>query len=285
MHTQMAHKLQSPTVLHSQPISLASIGGQAQHGNIILVRGARTENGQIILQNSQELLSLLSDSDDKPIILQSPRFKAATKAPSENTILLQSALKGTHIFDGSGNATAISAGTTATTNGNAVLLQSAVKKATGIPEGSIIVQQRLNKNGTSDGPILLQTLKRLDKSPSILVFRNPNAGGATATLAAAKTTAAMAHRTMLTVAKEEPEEKPTANATAVAANTPNANDVVITSRPPKITSQNVPLGSGEYKRFLFFSSLFHFSIQLDINIKLWSPAEFLLIIIYISLSF
>lgn len=228
---QSAQKMQTPTMVHSQPVSLASIGGQTQHGNIILVRGARTENGQIILQNSQELLNLFSD-DDKPIILQSPRFKTA-KASTEGTILLQSALKGTHIIDASGNANAISTG--ATTNGNTVLLQSAIKKATGIPEGSIIVQQRLNKNGTSDGPILLQTLKRLDKSPSILVFRNPNTlstGGATATLA---TKAALAQRTVVTVAKEEPAEKAT-----------TGGDIIVTTHPAKIVSQNIPLGSGEY---------------------------------------
>lgn len=239
-----AQKVQASTVMHSQQVSLASIGGQSQHGNIILVRGARTENGQIILQNSQELLNLFSD-DDKPIILQNSRLRAA-KASSESTILLQSALKGTHIIDACGT-NAISAAGTAT-NGNTVLLQSAVKKTTGIPEGSIIVQQRLNKNGTSDGPILLQTLKRLDKSPSILVFRNPNGTATTATLA---TKATLAQRTMVTLAKEEPEEKVTPTTAA---------DVIVTAHPAKNTSQNVPLGSGEYPGYLSFSISYSFSV-------------------------
>lgn len=228
-----------PQTLHPQQISLASLSGQAQHGNIILVRGARTENGQIILQNSQELLNLFSD-DDKPIILQSPRFKTAKTTATEGTILLQSALKGTHIIDAGGGAA------THATSGGAVLLQSALKKGTGLPEGSIIVQQRLNKNGTSDGPILLQTLKRLDKSPSILVFRNPNAASssATATLTAAAK-AALSQRTLVTMAKaEEPDDK-TDIVVAAAAN-------AATATAPAKVSANVPLGTGKCFKYSQF---------------------------------
>lgn len=216
--TMQSQKSQ-PQTLHPQQLSLASIAGQTQHGNIILVRGARTENGQIILQNSHELLNLFSD-DDKPIILQSPRLKA--KTPSEGTILLQSALKGAHIIDASSAASLNS--------GGAVLLQSTMKKGTTLPEGSIIVQQRLNKNG-SEGPILLQTLKRLDKSPSILVIRNPNAM-ATSSAAATVTKAALGQRTVVAVTKEEPEDKVDIATTIINS--------------AKIVSANVPLGSGEY---------------------------------------
>lgn len=211
------HKLQQQSVQQPQQVSLAT----SQNGNIILVRGARTENGQIILQNSHELLNLFND-DEKPIILQSPRFK--TKAANESTILLQSALKGTHIIDTGGNALA---------NGsNAVLLQSAMKKSTSIPEGSIIVQQRLNKNGTSDGPILLQTLKRLDKSQSILVFRNPNVVATTTASATVTTKTPLNQRTVLTVSKEEIEDK---------ADTLTNPPTILA----KIVSSNVPLGTGE----------------------------------------
>ncbi|XP_039443461.1 calmodulin-binding transcription activator 1-like isoform X5 [Culex pipiens pallens] len=133
-----------------------------QHSNIILVRGSRSENGQIILQNTHELLSLLSD-EDKPILLQHQRLKAktlpevTTASTGGNTILFQQAIK-SNVADGT------------------ILLQSSdglKKTALTAPDGgSIFLQQRLNKNGSTDGPILLRTLKRIDKSQSILVIRN-----------------------------------------------------------------------------------------------------------------
>ncbi|XP_055619380.1 calmodulin-binding transcription activator 1 isoform X3 [Toxorhynchites rutilus septentrionalis] len=134
---------------------------QPQHSNIILVRGSRSENGQIILQNTHELLSLLSD-EDKPILLQHQRLKAkaapevTTATNAGNTILFQPAIK-SNAVDGT------------------ILLQSSdgIKKtAIGQEGGPIFLQQRLNKNGSTDGPILLRTLKRIDKSQSILVIRN-----------------------------------------------------------------------------------------------------------------
>lgn len=189
--------------LQHQQSQLATTQSLPQHhNNIILVRGARNENGQIILQNSQELLNLLND-EDKPILLQHPRFKTS-KQQSEGAILLQPTLKGSHI-DGP------------------VLLQSAnVKKSTTLPEGSIIVQQRLNKNGTADGPILLQTLKRLDKSQSILVFRNANSSTASASLTSNSSTSRIKR------VSDDAEEKK--------------------SEPiPVPKAINIPLGSGEYK--------------------------------------
>lgn len=181
-----------------QPQSQHSLG--QHHNNIILVRGARNENGQIILQNSHELLNLLND-EDKPILLQHPRFKNA-KQQSEGAILLQPTIKGTHI-DGP------------------VLLQSAsVKKSTTLPEGSIIVQQRLNKNGTADGPILLQTLKRLDKSQSILVFRNANSSTASTSVTSNSSTSRIK-----SIADDIEEKKP--------------------EPPPVPKAINTPLGSGE----------------------------------------
>lgn len=224
-----SQKSQPPTLHHPQQISLASLAGQTSHGNIILVRGARTENGQIILQNSHELLNLFND-DDKPIILQSPRFK--TKAPGEGTILLQSALKGAHIIDATG--------TTSMNSGSAVLLQSSMKKGTSLPEGSIIVQQRLNKNGTSDGPILLQTLKRIDKTPSILVFRNPNAVATSSASATITTKTALGQRTIVAVTKDENDDKA---------------DAHVAVQPPKVISANVPLGSGKYH--IIFHNLYY----------------------------
>lgn len=185
-----------------------------QHSNIILVRGTRNENGQIVLQNSHELLNLLND-EDSPLLLQHPRIKAKPQRPSETTYMLQPALRATgNQLDGT------------------VLLQSTttVKKGNTLPEGSIIVQQRMNKNGTADGPILLQTLKRLDKSQSILVFRNPNSTSTASTI----TTNTSTSRIKTTAAaieditdKSEKHQKP-------STATP-------TSKP-----LNTPLGSGKY---------------------------------------
>ncbi len=177
------------------------------HNNIILVRGSRNENGQIILQNSHELLNLLND-EDKPILLQHPRFKTS-KQQSEGAILLHPTIKSTH-------------------NDGPVLLQSAnVKKSTTLPEGSIIVQQRLNKNGTADGPILLQTLKRLDKSQSILVFRNANTSTASASLTSNSSTSRIIH---LTDDADEMKPEPV----------------------PVPKAINTPLGSGEYTKQFFY---------------------------------
>lgn len=195
-----------------------------QHSNIILVRGSRNENGQIILQNSHELLNLLND-EDKPILLQHPRFK--TKQQPEGAILLQPAIKGTHQLDG---------------HHGTVLLQSAtVKKSTTLPEGSIIVQQRLNKNGTADGPILLQTLKRLDKSQSILVFRNPNNTTTATTITTTNTTTSNRIR-LSTGDIDDNSEKQHAPLPAPP--------------PPPPKSINTPLGSGKYNFLLFFHHIF-----------------------------
>lgn len=192
---------------------------QQQHSsNIILIRGARTENGQIILQNGHELLSLLNSGavsissnadDDKNTCNTSTSSsillhrKASTfdsvgsklTSNEANKFMLQSALKNTSnsIIDASslgGNGVKNSAllypsqGTKTTTTSNVTTLSSVATTATstGIPEGSIILQQRLSKNGKNDRPILLQTLKRIDKSPSFLLFRNNlNAGTGTTT--------------------------------------------------------------------------------------------------------
>lgn len=208
-HDGTSQKTMVPIQQQSQIATTQSL--PQHHNNIILVRGARNENGQIILQNSHELLNLLND-EDKPILLQHPRFKTS-KQQSDGSILLQPTLKGSHI-DGS------------------VLLQSAsVKKSTTLPEGSIIVQQRLNKNGTADGPILLQTLKRLDKSQSILVFRNANGSTSSATLTSNSSTSRIKH------VSDDAEEK--------------KSDPI-----PVPKAINIPLGSGEYKTLKnFFTTL------------------------------
>lgn len=94
-----------------------------------------------------------------------------------------------------------------------------------IPEGSIIFQQRLNKNGSNDGPILLQTLKRIDKSPSILLFRN-------------NTTTAAAANTQSVV-----KTKSINNQITVLAN--KDNEKTEAKLKMKSASSNMPLGAGE----------------------------------------
>lgn len=216
-HNQQQSIIQLPA--HQQQQLL-----QQPHGNIILVRGSRNENGQIVLQNSQELLNLLNDDDKPPILLQHPRFKA-NKQSSEGAIFLQPTVKSSQL-DGHHHGT--------------VLLQSAtVKKSTNLPEGSIIVQQRLNKNGTADGPILLQTLKRLDKSQSILVFRNPNNTSTATAITTNTTNTTTSNRNIKhIVAPEDIDDKLEAQ---LPVATPPA--------PPK--SINTPLGSGKSNTFYF----------------------------------
>lgn len=225
---QQNHQTVTVTTANATAVTqpTATIQSQPHHGNIILVRGARTENGQIILQNSHELLNLLND-EDKPILLQHSRFKNATavKQPqNDGTILLQSALKNGQM-DGT------------------VLLQSAtMKKTAALPEGSIIVQQRLNKNGTVvDGPILLQTLKRLDKSQSILVFRNASNSTATSTITTNSVVSVAGNciggggRAKI-IAIEDGDGKAAISAT---------HSVVAAATVPNNKQVNTPLGSGE----------------------------------------
>uniref|UniRef100_A0AAG5DGL2 Uncharacterized protein n=1 Tax=Anopheles atroparvus TaxID=41427 RepID=A0AAG5DGL2_ANOAO len=201
---------------------------QQQHSNIILVRGSRSENGQIILQNTHELLSLLSD-EDKPIFLQHQRLTTAsstavagkaqlTKALSESgattagsTILFQPTIKSGSL-DGGGSST--------------ILLQSSdgLKKGTTLDVtsasagggGPIFLQQRLSKNGT-EGPILLRTLKRLDKSQSILVIRNATTASTAAS--AGHTTGGLSVSTAggATLAKVKPISTPTTTVVTVTA--------------------------------------------------------------------
>lgn len=174
---------------------------QQQPNNIILVRGSRAENGQIILQNTHELLSLLSE-DDKPVLLQHPRIK--TKNEGGGTILFQQSSMKNNTMDG-----------------GTILLQSSnmgMKKNPVNSDGSITLQQRINKNGTTDGTFLLQTLKRLDKSQSILVIRNNN----TATMTSTSTL--------------------TSTQTKKAVEEDNKPEVVVAT---VAKSTNVPLGCGE----------------------------------------
>lgn len=267
-----------------------------QPSNIILIRGARTENGQIILQNGHDLLSLLNSGavsisssngdDDKTtcITSSSPSILLhRTKTSFVNTIaptqkhtsnetskfVIQSALKNANITNNqiidanslnstlSGNGIKSStllhssqALKNATTSNASATVRTSVAgttavtgtTATTLPEGSIILQQRLNKNGTNDGPILLQTLKRIDKSPSILLFRNSQTTGTTTcTLTTAsptivKTTSVSNQITVLSGSKDD--DKP---------------DTKLKTKP---ISSNIPLGAGKYIAHLMYKHIY-----------------------------
>lgn len=244
---------------------------QQQPSNIILIRGARTENGQIILQNGHELLSLLNSGavsisstasdDDKTIFSTSTTQSSsillhrkaaynsvASKQTSNelNKFVLQSALKSTNIATGNQIIDANSVSGNGIKSSSTLLHSSQALKnlttsnatssvtANTIPEGSIILQQRLNKNGTHDGPILLQTLKRIDKSPSILLFRNnPNAGTGTSTCT-------------LTTATQNIVKK-TAVGQQITVVASKDDDRIDAKHKNKTNQLNVPLGAGKYK--------------------------------------
>lgn len=263
--------------------------------NIILIRGARTENGQIILQNGHELLSLLnsgavsissSANDDdnnktvcntstSPSILlhrkttfgNSMVATTATAATSKQTsndaskFVLQSALKNANLTNNQiidanslggngikGNATLLhTSQALKATNTTTTTLTSTANSA-GIPDGSIILQQRLNKNGTNDGPILLQTLKRIDKSPSILLFRN-NPSSVTGTTTCTLTTAVASPNVVKTTS--------VGNQIVISGGGNGCgnkdDDKVDVKLKHKSVSSNVPLGAGKYNNSAFFS--------------------------------
>lgn len=262
-----------------------------QPSNIILIRGARRENGQIILQNGHDLLSLLnsgtvsignsSDDDTRtcntsnsPSILlhrkasftnvastTSKLTNDANKFVIQSTTLKNTATITSHNQIAGDTATAVLNGNGIKTNAvlqsgqalknpaaaasNATLattIATTTGTTTTIPEGSIIFQQRLNKNGANDGPILLQTLKRVDKSPSILLFRNNQTTGNASTCTLTTTTQNLMktksidnHITMVASHKDDGKIDAKLNA--------------------KSTSLNIPLGAGKYCRVILTVAL------------------------------
>lgn len=205
------------------------------------------------MQNGHDLLSLLnsgavsvaaSSEDDKrtsntsnsPSILLHRKAASLTNISTtpkltheSNKFVIQSTLKNSTTITASQIADAATAATLNGGNGNAVLHSIQTSKTSGttnISEGSIIFQQRLNKNCSNDGPILLQTLKRIDKSPSILLFRN----NATTTAAASNQNAVKTKAINSRI-------------TVLANNKDNEKSEAILKT--KSTSSNVPLGAGK----------------------------------------
>lgn len=244
-----------------------------------MIRGARTENGQIILQNGHDLLSLLNSGavsissggdDDKitcnasnapSILLHRKASIAGTVAPMSKQIstesskfVIQSALKNasltnsqiidTNALSGNGIKSTLlhssqALKTITTSNASATTLTSVASTATTatIPEGSIILQQRLNKNGTNDGPILLQTLKRIDKSPSILLFRNTQTAGTTTC-------------TLTTPSPNVVKTTSMGNQiTVIGSKDDDKNEAKLKNKP---VSSSVPLGAGKLQKKTIF---------------------------------
>lgn len=196
--TSVKSKPSTITHHHQTAIQQANHLQQVHHpgGNIILVRG-RSENGHIILQNSHELLSLLNGDDEnnnggtqgsgngsntsnKTILFQSQRIKAINNSNSTTKFESVNNLKNTILLHQPGM---IKSSSQSQENGTILLQTSTSQKknpgpsttATALSDGSILLHPRVTRNN-SDGPILLQTLKRLDKSQPILVFRNSASG-------------------------------------------------------------------------------------------------------------
>lgn len=236
-----------------------SATGTATTSNFILVRAARSDSGQLILQNGHELLSLLNEAstvtvdggggssslaaslgEGKSIVFQHQRIKTRSlSTDSTNITAVQPIIKSTTLEG------ATVAGTTS--SGGTIFLQSgSLKKGTlTTSDGSIILQQRLTKASSGDGPILLQTLKRLDKTPSILVIRNATSANAIPTTSTATTTATAAVTTKL-------PQRPTLQMKAQSHPQPQHSHTVTVQRSlsedRKATRHtlNVPLGSGKY---------------------------------------
>lgn len=143
------------------------------HSNIILLRGARGENGQIILQNRQDLLSLLNEDSNNSIVIQQAKLKTGqtsnasvsgttTNLPTVKTVIADDGMSGM------GQGATILLQTPIQESWNAKL-----KKSAGCQMSSTATTT------TTSVPFLLQTIKRLDnKSQSILVFRNSSTAAA-----------------------------------------------------------------------------------------------------------
>ncbi|XP_055919254.1 uncharacterized protein LOC129951227 isoform X3 [Eupeodes corollae] len=179
--------LQKAIVQHNSSQSIFDTGQSHQQStgstnNIILLRGSRNENGQIIIQNKHDVISFINE-EDKPLILHTPRKtngggNSSTSTGGSggggggNTILLQTPINANQL--------------------ESVLLQSAASMKKGnLGERSFLIQKQPSRTYTTDGnrltttttlsganakgPFILQTLKRLEKSQSILVIRNSSA--------------------------------------------------------------------------------------------------------------
>ncbi|XP_017066126.1 LOW QUALITY PROTEIN: uncharacterized protein LOC108104515 [Drosophila eugracilis] len=184
---------------------------QQQHqptngSNIILLRGTRNENGQIIIQNKQDILSLLSEQQQQ----QQEKSHSATaitlnQLPTATTVarktIVQSSGGTTNSSSSSGNSTIsiVASGNNKEASSNTILLQTPINasqlesvlkaqersKQANVTQAKMVERPFMLKHASrslstesncdSKSPFVLQTLKRLEKSQSILVIRNSTA--------------------------------------------------------------------------------------------------------------
>ncbi|XP_060659142.1 uncharacterized protein LOC132793325 isoform X3 [Drosophila nasuta] len=166
--------------------------------NIILLRGTRNENGQIIIQNNQDILSLLSEQQQqqqqqqdkataitlnqlpttttvaRKTIVQTTSSNSinssssisivASSGKESNTILLQTPINASQL------ESVLKAQNTATTKLNGNVSNKLIERPFMLKHASRSLSSESNCDSKS--PFVLQTLKRLEKSQSILVIRN-----------------------------------------------------------------------------------------------------------------
>ncbi|KQS70340.1 uncharacterized protein Dere_GG24076, isoform D [Drosophila erecta] len=179
---------------------------QQQHqatsgGNIILLRGTRNENGQIIIQNKQDILSLLSEQQQQQEKSHSATAITLNQLPTATTVARKTIVQGSSgassgssstisIVANSNNKEASSNTILLQTPINASQLESVLKaqersKQANATQTKMVERPFMLKHATrslssesncdSKSPFVLQTLKRLEKSQSILVIRNSTA--------------------------------------------------------------------------------------------------------------
>ncbi|KRJ98500.1 uncharacterized protein LOC6528764 isoform X2 [Drosophila yakuba] len=169
-------------------------------GNIILLRGTRNENGQIIIQNKQDILSLLSEQQQQQEKSHSSAAITLNQLPTATTVARKTIVQGSSgassnsstisIVANSSNKEASSNTILLQTPINASQLESVLKaqersKQANATQTKMVERPFMLKHATrslssesncdSKSPFVLQTLKRLEKSQSILVIRNSTA--------------------------------------------------------------------------------------------------------------
>lgn len=257
--------------IQNQSIVTTAAGPGGTQSNFILVRAARSDSGQLILQNGHELLTLLNESaaaaaaaagddNNKPIVIQQRSIKGRGNSGSN----LNESTNSIAVHHQSHSVTRDTSSTASGSGGSqTILLQSGtggMKKLTSADGSSIILQQtRLatSKSGSSDansGPILLQTLKRLDKTPSILVIRN--AGGNT-TASTSKMVSAQV-KTVPRLAQQQQQQE------TVTVITSEGRERSV-ERVSNSKQANIPLGSGKYKNILRPYTSFHLIMLTQIS--------------------
>ncbi|XP_039148547.1 uncharacterized protein LOC6733719 isoform X6 [Drosophila simulans] len=182
---------------------------QQQHqatsgGNIILLRGTRNENGQIIIQNKQDILSLLSEQQQQQQQEKSHSSTAITlnQLPTATTVARKTIVQGSSGSGSSSSSSTISIVANSNNkeaSSNTILLQTPINasqlesvlkaqersKQANATQTKMVERPFMLKHATrslssesncdSKSPFVLQTLKRLEKSQSILVIRNSTA--------------------------------------------------------------------------------------------------------------